>query len=377
MTGMPPQSKRRKMTTSWSSLPDAVAVSCMARVSRLDHANLSLVSKRHRSLVLSHELCSARSLIGCTEASFYVCLRISPDPNPRWFILLTRTRRLAPIPSNPYQAPESSSFVVVDWGLYVIGGLIKGKPTSDVWFLDCFSKTWDRVPSLKVARASPAASLLNGKIYVFGGCEEFGSNWAEVFNLKTQTWNTLTIREIPHGIHQSVVIEQKVYAVDEEEQSLYFLPSEGTWRKGKKQDSKPGNRNDWCAIGNLLYCRGTRGRILWCEPDELDWKEVKGLEEFQLSLSGSILLCLHSVPTEVKYDISRLCSNSAGNIVIFWNAHLGVPESLELWSAEISMERRQGDEVWGKVVRSGAVYKLEPLSHSYSVKVLYSASVNV
>ncbi|XP_010474571.1 PREDICTED: putative F-box/kelch-repeat protein At4g39600 [Camelina sativa] len=123
MTGMPPQSKRRKMTTSWSSLPDAVAVSCMAPVSRLDHANLSLVSKRHRSLVLSHELCSARALIGCIEASFYVCLRISPDPNPRWFILLTRTRQLRPIPSNPNQAPESSSFVVVDWGLYMISGL--------------------------------------------------------------------------------------------------------------------------------------------------------------------------------------------------------------------------------------------------------------
>ncbi|XP_010474570.1 PREDICTED: putative F-box/kelch-repeat protein At3g24610 [Camelina sativa] len=238
-------------------------------------------------------------------------------------------------------------------------------------------RTWHRVPSLKVARASPAVSLLNGKIYVFGGCEEFGSNWAEVFNLKTQTWNTLTIPEIPHGIHQSVVIEHKVYAVDEEEQSLYFLPSEGTWRKGKKQDSKPGNRHDWCAIGNLLYCRGTHGRILWCEPDELDWKKVKGLEEFQRSLSGSILLCLHSVPTKVKYDISRLGSNSAGNIVIFWNAHLGDPESLELWSDEISMERRQGDEVWGKVVWFGAVYKVDPLSHSYSVQVLHSASINV
>jgi len=47
------------------------------------------------------------------------------------------------------------------------------------------------------------------------------------------------------------------------------------------------------------------------------------------------------------------------------------------WCAEISVERGDGGEIWGKIVWSGAVYKLDPLSHSFSVKVLHSASVHV
>uniref|UniRef100_A0A1J3FM48 F-box/kelch-repeat protein SKIP6 n=1 Tax=Noccaea caerulescens TaxID=107243 RepID=A0A1J3FM48_NOCCA len=186
--------KRRKTTKeeeaspSWSSLPEAVALSCVARISKSDFKAVSLVSRRHRSLVASPELCRTRTLIGYTEPSFYVCLRIFPDPFPRWFIL-TGARRLRPIPSNLCQAPESSSFVVVDWGIYVIGGLVDRNPTSDVWFLDCFTHTWRQVPSMKMARASASASLVDGKIYVFGGCGEDvadSSNWAEVFDPRTQ-----------------------------------------------------------------------------------------------------------------------------------------------------------------------------------------------
>ncbi|XP_019098380.1 PREDICTED: putative F-box protein At4g05620 [Camelina sativa] len=101
---LPNNNKRRRRKTKESGLqllPDAVTLSCLALVSRLDHAALSLVSKRYRSLVASPELCRTRWLTGCTEASFYVCLRILPDPSPRWFIL-TPNRRLSPIPSNPY-----------------------------------------------------------------------------------------------------------------------------------------------------------------------------------------------------------------------------------------------------------------------------------
>ncbi|XP_010451022.1 PREDICTED: F-box/kelch-repeat protein SKIP6 [Camelina sativa] len=387
-----PEVKRRKKmkeaSPSWSGLPDEVAVSCLARVSRLDQAALSLVSKRHRTLVASPELCRTRSLIGCTEASFYVCLRILPDPTPRWFVL-TGNRRLKPIPSHPCLAPESSSFVVVDWGIYVIGGIINGDPTPEVLFLDCFSKTWRRVPSMKMARVSPSVSLVDGKVYVFGGCRgeeaDDSSNWAEVFDPKTQTWSSyITTPKLAHNLNQIVVIEEekKVYAVDDDDQSFKLLPSEGKfWRSGKR-DSKLGNRHDWCVIGKLLYCRGTRGRILWCHPDELDWKDVKGLEELQLYLSGSRYILVDTFgerprKTKVRYEISKLCSNSAGNIVIFWNAHLADSETMELWSAEISLERREDDEIWGKIEWSNAIFNLDPLSNSYSVKVLFSASVRV
>ncbi|XP_006402964.2 F-box/kelch-repeat protein At4g39560 [Eutrema salsugineum] len=348
--------KTNKSSPSWSSLPDALALSCVARLTRQDYLALSLVSKSHRALVASPELVRARTLIGCTEPTFCVCLRIFPDLTPSWFFL-NRNRRLRRIPSNPYQAPESSSFVVVDWGIYVIGGISNGnRPTSDVWFLDCFSRTWRQAPSMKMARASASASFVDGKIYVFGGCDDH-SNWAEVFDPKTQTWNLLSVPKMPHGIHQSVVIEgKKVYAVDEEEyQSFSFSPSECKfWTRNRKRDYKRGYRNDWCAIGKVLFCRGSRRRILWCEPDnDFDWKEVKGLEEdLKNSLSGSRLYyhgaldALYSKPIDINYEISSLSSNSAGNIVIFWSVQLENPKHLELWSAEISVERREGGEIW-------------------------------
>jgi len=238
---------------------------------------------------------------------------------------------------------------------------------------------------MKMARASASASLIDGKIYVFGGCPEDAdsSNWAEVFDPVYQTWGIFNTPKMAHSINQSVVIEEKkVYAVDEEDQSFSFLPSEGRiWKSGKK-DSKVGSRHDCCVIGKLLYCRATRGRILWCQPDELDWKEVKGLEQLQLYLSGTRYIFRRTSDkrpskTNVKYDIRKISSNSAGNIVIFGNAHIGDPECVELWSAEISMERREGGEIWGKIEWSNVVFKLDPLSNSYSVDVLFSASVHL
>ncbi|KAG7578570.1 hypothetical protein ISN45_Aa03g027520 [Arabidopsis thaliana x Arabidopsis arenosa] len=87
-------SKRRKKEASPSSssgflhsLLEAVAISCLARVSRLDHAALSLVSKTCLLMVLSSELYQTRSLTAYAEKFLYVCFCMPTDETPRWFIL--------------------------------------------------------------------------------------------------------------------------------------------------------------------------------------------------------------------------------------------------------------------------------------------------
>ncbi|KAL0744060.1 hypothetical protein Bca4012_085573 [Brassica carinata] len=340
--------KKKKVSGLWS-LPEEVAMNCMAQLSRVDLAALAIASKAHRSLLVSPEFQQLRFQMRCLEPNLYVCLHILPEPIPRWFILNPVQRRLKQIHLKSYKAPESSSsFVAMSFGLFIIRGLVNGKPTSDVSFFDCFDHTWHRVTPMKMARASASANVIDGKIYVFGGCgdDADSSNWAEVFDLKNQTWDFLFVPtpKMPLNIQQSVLVIQKneVYAVDEDGQSFSFSLSPSNKSISSVvieiTDSKPGYRSDWCLIGGLMFCRGTRGKILWCLPYK---KSVRNK-----------------------------------NIVIFWNSRSLGSESLELWSAEISLQVRKGPEVWGKIEWSGSVFKLDPLSHSYGIKVLYADSIS-
>ncbi|KAG2305591.1 hypothetical protein Bca4012_085112 [Brassica carinata] len=361
---------KTKMCGLWS-LPEEVAMKCLAlpQISRADLAALAIASKEHRSLIVSPDYRLLRFQMRCLEPNIYVWLHILPEPTPQWFILNPVHRRLKPIHLKPDKAPpeSSSAFVLRSFGVFVIGGLVNGKPTSDVSFFDCFDHTWHPLPPMKMPRASASANMINRKMYVLGGCGDVAdsSNWAEVFDLDTQTWEFLSVTssttmKIPLSIQQSVLMRQKneVYAVGEDGQSFSFSPSDKSISNGVA-DSKPGYRTEWCWIGGFLFCGSTRGKILWCSPYELNWTEVKGLDELS------------------EYDISQICrkSEKTKNIVAFWNSSSLGSDTLELWSAEISLELRHPHELWGKIEWSGPVFKLDPLSHSYGIKLLYAASI--
>ncbi|KAL1190394.1 putative F-box/kelch-repeat protein [Cardamine amara subsp. amara] len=407
--------KKRKLDeklSPLSSLPDEMIVSCLARVSRSDLAAMSVVSKRYRSLVTSPELYKTRSELGCVENFLYACLLTPPDPSPRWFVF-RRGKPLFPIPSLPSQAPEASSVVVLDWGIYVIGGCIKGRPTSDVWLLDCRTHTWHYAPSMAVPRAAPAVGVIGGKIYVFGGCwgDKVDSlDWAEVFDPKTQTWDTLPpmpdrkMRTL--HIHDSIVVrEDKVYAIVGKDKTYYYSASEGQW--GRATTTPPQrNPRDWCVIDKLIYCVDSKGNLCWCEPEDLDrepqgmyyWRRVKGLDSLNkktLSTSrlvhfGARLKALweaRKIPNASNKNLidmlpgARL-STCGGNLVLFWDVIEG--DQLEIWFAEISLERRKGPEMlanilgpemWGNIVSSHFVMTVDPFLDHY--KVLHSVSVTL
>ncbi|XP_013624637.1 PREDICTED: putative F-box/kelch-repeat protein At3g24610 [Brassica oleracea var. oleracea] len=206
-----------------------------------------------------------------------------------------------------------------------------GKRTWDVWFLDCLSHTWHSVPSMKMARASASVSLVDEgwRIAQTGQTQKRCS--IQTLKLGSHAWLPYYVETKTYAldIQQSVVLDDNgtstIFAVDEDGQSFYIVPSDGI-SLGETNSKQPGHRKDWCVIGKEL------------------------------------LLC-----------------NSAGNIVIFWNKQLDdIEGNVELWCAEISVERRKGGEVWGKCEWSDAVVKLYPdFSHAYTVEVLYAASVYV
>ncbi|CAN7035200.1 unnamed protein product, partial [Brassica rapa subsp. trilocularis] len=350
-----PRAKKRKEETERSlesCLTDDLVLNCVARVSRSDLATLSLASKSYRSLVASPDLYKIRSLIGRTETHIYVCVR-TPGPDPTLG------------PSSSFALPlEGSSVVVLDWGIFVIGGFItKGgeQRTGNVWLLDCRTHTWRRVPSMGVGRAYGAAGVVDGKIYVFGGYDVVDDHWGQVFDPKTQTWDTLPMPKVKivnnKNIHDSFVRDHKVYAVDGMYRTYYYSPREGKWGSGNRGEQK-GSRRDWCMVDNLIYFVHVGDQILH------RWEQTKirnGHPPNKKSKLGRIRELEDLIPG------ARLINSGGGNMVLFWD-HLST-DSLEIWCAEISLEKRQGDEIWGKIEWSSVVMTFEPWPNHYKEQI--------
>ncbi|CDY17337.1 BnaA10g09710D [Brassica napus] len=82
---------------------------------------------------------------------------------------------------------------------------------------------------------------------------------------------------------------------------------------------------------------------------------------------------VESTRLKVYIQGARMCS-SGGNIVLFWDR----PKSgyLHIWSAEISLERLQGGEIWGNIEWSNIVMPADE-SFQEPKKVLHSVSVTL
>ncbi|KAL0645304.1 hypothetical protein Bca4012_043595 [Brassica carinata] len=298
---------------------------CFATVSRLEHESLFLVSKLHRSLMLSRELYQARSLMGCTELCIYLYMFKYPfRPVARRFAFypkaLNHPRRLVPIRPHLYQPPEASSVVAHGCGIYVIGGMIARKRSSKVFFLDCRFHTWTNLPCMGLGRASTAAGVVDGKIYVFGGCKEPHSHkWVEVFDPKTHTWHALQTNRCP----QASELESGV----------------------------------------------------------MKWRQVMGLEDLRDTLCASKLVnygwALPSKHLDAMLPGHKL-SNCGPNMLLFWDCLANW--KWEIWCAEISLQRRKkACEIWATVEWSEAVTTIDrPLRHPvHHCKILYSLSFNI
>ncbi|WZZ09989.1 hypothetical protein YC2023_095910 [Brassica napus] len=375
-----------------SILPDEIVMNCLAFVPRLDHGSLYLVSKLHRSLMLSPELYQARSLMGRTEHCIYLCLRNAADPFVRWYAFYPKAAAvnhpspLVPIRPHLYQPPAASSVVAHGWGIYVIGGMIGGKRSSRVFFLDCRSHTWTNLPSMMLARACAAAGVVDGKIYVFGGVKEPNpGKWVvEVFDPKRQTWSTLSTQPQPQPqtqpddmyspslMPESGVIEvektKKIFGLNEKGNVWLYTPSQRIWKTGNSDTNKL--RKGWHVIDNVIYSCVAGGWILWCEASdmeesaggEMNWRQVMGLEDLRVALCASRVVNYTRgfTPSEYLDDMlpGHKLSNSGPNMLLFWDCL--ADWKWEIRCAEISLQRRKGTgEIWGTVEWSEAVTRID------------------
>ncbi|ESQ56422.1 hypothetical protein EUTSA_v10025597mg [Eutrema salsugineum] len=334
-----PETKRKKpsflsQSTPNLSLPDDLLLSCFARVSKLYHPYLFLVSKSLRSLLASPDLYKTRALLNRTESCLYVCLRFLPDPNPnpRWFTLSRRPNRtlttkkkkpsdhlLVPFTS-PHYTPLRSSYVAVGSDIYEIGGLINGVPSARVSILNCRSNTWHKAPNMEVAREHPHAIAIDEKILVKGGLRLQDSNlpkWIEVFDPKTQTWMIVP-----------------------------FLSDSKDWK------SPDGAGMAWqsassCVIDDVSY-NYCEGLFKWFDEKVREWRILKGMEGLPKYLFGR-----NNTSSHVQLV------DYGGKMAVLWDRHDSSSKSQGrvIWCAEISLERCNSEEISGTVEWSEAVLK--------------------
>ncbi|CAA7024364.1 unnamed protein product [Microthlaspi erraticum] len=339
MNGGEPPIKRRRMAILM--LPDDLLFNCLARVSRLYYPSISLVSKRFRSLLASTELYATRTLLGRTETCLYVCLRLR-EPYPaksnqlRWFTLCRRPHSskkiLAPVSSLDSPSAIWSEGEVVGPNIYIIGGLMKGTASSSVMIMDCHSHKWREAPSMRLGRGFHSACALDGKIYVTGGCEDLDpTNWMEVFDTKTQTWEFLQIpsEEICGGAEYKIIsYEGTIYVRSKEADATYKL-HRGRWRvEDIAMNLGWGSSSAHCVIENVFYRLNNKRSIDWYDSREKVWKPLKGLDIIWPRLIGS---------GHVKL------TDYGGKLVLLWEEYV----NRKIWCAEIAIDRRQKGEIWG------------------------------
>ncbi|CAN8328754.1 unnamed protein product [Cochlearia groenlandica] len=343
-------------------LPNEITRDCLALLPRRYYPIVSLVSKTMSSFISSTDLYTARSLLRSTENVLYVSLRFRLQDTFSWYSLNTKPFKdestLVPLPSSFPSLPSwGSSFVSIGYEIYVFGGCIDQDFTSNVLVVDCRFHTWRFLPSMRVPRGCAAIGVVDGKVYVMGGCKPRPTDWIEVFDLKTQTWESNYV-SCPCNEHvnektiKSIVMEDKICVMDREN-SFVYDPKEKRW----DIDTKTLNER-WmvgsCVVDNLLYTFDGNHQIKVYDPNQKIWRVLKGVED------------LHKIPSW-----SRMV-NYGGKLAVV--VDLGSKNTTEIYCTLIELERRQGDarEIWGKIVSSQCVLNLD-----YSSNIVKCLSVTI
>ncbi|KAH0890628.1 LOW QUALITY PROTEIN: hypothetical protein HID58_053057 [Brassica napus] len=178
------EEKNFNPSLSLFSLPEDIVLNCIA------------LSKTFGSLVSSFELYKSRFLQKTNEHTLHVCLEFSNySRRLSWYTLWLKPNQTL---TNDLEKKEKSTgnallvakpssycqrlptfMCMVGSELYAINNYENGN-----WLAD--------VPKMTVARDNAIAGILDGKIYVVGGFSIYESkNWAEVYDTKTQTWESL------------------------------------------------------------------------------------------------------------------------------------------------------------------------------------------
>ncbi|KAL0675370.1 hypothetical protein Bca4012_003351 [Brassica carinata] len=221
----PSEKKKKNLNPSLSlfSLPNDILLNCIARISPSYYPKLSLVSKTFASLISSSKLKDTSLWLKPNQA-------LTNDLEKKEES--TGNALLVPIPSSYCRRPPTF-MCKVGSECYAINRYCN--PSFDLSVTKPGTGIWRKVPKMMtVAREDPIACVLDGKIYVMGGCsQEESKNWGEVYDTKTQTWESLpdpgfylrvsTLRKME-------VMGKKIYVISSKKNTYHIYDTiEGRW----------------------------------------------------------------------------------------------------------------------------------------------------
>ncbi|KAM7513686.1 hypothetical protein LguiA_003269 [Lonicera macranthoides] len=342
----PPQSSTQPPPQLIPDLPYDVALQIIARVPKFHHPTLTLVSRSWRSTIRSPHLFHTRSLLHCTQPSLYLNIRINSSFT--WYTLNQNPTNPNPIisllPPIPCQ-PIGSAFAVVGHKIYVIGGSVNEIPSNNVWVYDCRCNSWETGPRMRVGREFAAAGVVNGKIYVMGGCLidnwARSMNWAEVFDPVDGSWSALPslIDVRDKWMHASAVMDGKIYAMADRGGVVYDAVGEKWGGVAKRLDL--GWRGRGAVVEGVLYCYDYLGKIRGYDFEGDVWKELRGVEK--------------GLP---KFLCGATMVNVGGRLCVVWERS-GGGKVVEIMCAEIEVSKEGGNGgLRGEIVWCGVILEV-------------------
>ncbi|XP_074264364.1 F-box/kelch-repeat protein SKIP6-like [Silene latifolia] len=341
-------------------LPNDVALQCIARVPRSHHPHLSLVSKQWRSTLQSPHLHSTRRTLFTTESFLYLNLRLFNPLNSsfsfKWYFLDPSTNFSASSQNTPYPphifpiypCPSQTigaSYVTLDHLVYVIGGSIRDIPSNNMWVYDCLMNKWELGPKMRVGREFAASGVIDGKIYVLGGCLgdnwARSMNWAEVFDPKTGIWapvkSPVEVRE--KWMHGSAVVGGRIYGMADRG-GVVFEPGTEEWGP-VSMELDLGWRGRAAVVDEVLYCYDYLGKVRGFDIGENVWKELRGVNDSKGCLP--------------KFLCGATMANVGGRLFVVWEGKNGSGKDIEVWCAEIVVRKDDSGDLWGSVVWSNVI----------------------
>ncbi|KAJ0097351.1 hypothetical protein Patl1_27574 [Pistacia atlantica] len=316
-TAQPPQE------TLIPSLPNDVAINILARIPRSLHPILASVSKSIRALLSSPLLYTTRAILNSSQPFLCLALRVPSTRSLLFYTLHQSPHRqqplLAPLPhslpaSRRLRCRRRRSHFLPHRGVRRRCAVL--------------ARVGPRLPAKHVGKSPqhargarvPGGRRVDGKVYVLGGC-------------LVDTWSK----------KQKLGRRGKVYAMADRG-GVKFDPKEMSW-ESVESELDLGWRGRGCVVDGVLYCYDYLGKIRGFDSGV--WREVKGV------VGGKGVKKGLSLP---RFLCGATMANVGGKLVVVWEGRGG--SEVEVWCAEIDVERGEGGELWGRILWCNVVLKV-------------------